>query len=127
MCWLPNDCVWSVTAGGPSNRVVRVGMGLPWRGAWLWCVRVSIFITDSNSVGGCPLLSMCTTVARGGSCKSARAITPPVLERPAHVAVSHGCLTWLSHRTAVSASGGFGWSARLAGSAGDTRGRDTVA
>ena len=48
MCRLPNDCVWSVTAGGPSNRVVRVGMGLPWRGAWLWCVRVSIFITAAG-------------------------------------------------------------------------------
>ena len=51
MCRLPNDCVWSVTAGGPSNRVVRVGMGLPWRGAWLWCVRVSIFITAHGGKG----------------------------------------------------------------------------
>ena len=25
MCWLPNDCVWSVTAGGPSNRVYAWG------------------------------------------------------------------------------------------------------
>ena len=45
----------------------------------------------------------------------------------AHVAISHGHLTWPSHCTAVSASGGLGWWAWLVSLAGDIRGRGTVA
>ena len=66
-------------------------------------------------------------VGRGGSCKSPWAITPPTLERPARVAILHGHLTWPSHCTAVSASGGLGWWAWLVSLAGDIRGRGTVA
>ena len=58
----------------------------------------------SNSVGGCLLTPLCAVGARGGSCKSAWAITPPVLERPARVAVSHGHPAWPSQRTAVLAT-----------------------
>ena len=75
----------------------------------------------SNSVGGCLLTPLCAVGARGGSCKSAWAITPPVLERPARVAVSHGHPAWPSQRTAVSASGGLGWLAWLVGLAGASR------